>query len=102
MPRSIFSTPKIGPWAVVRSPSRRTAQQAMPVSNGKSVRGRPCPMANEREGASDIGRAAYEVVAIRHGAGNDRTQHIVVVKVGESLFLADQLIDCSGAGTHRL
>jgi hypothetical protein len=58
-------------------------------------------MANEREGASDIGRAEYEIVAIRNGAGNGRTHHIVAVKVGESLFLADQIIDWIGAGTHR-
>jgi hypothetical protein len=45
--------------------------------------------------------ADYEIVAVRLGAGNGRTQHIDAVKVGESLFLADQIIDWIGGGTHR-
>src|SRR3546814_12961428 len=80
MRRSIFSTPRKNPWAVVRWPSRREARRATHVSNGKSVRNRPCrgrPMANERERAGDKGRAEYEIIAIRNGTGNGRTHHIV-------------------------
>src|SRR3546814_6832665 len=58
-------------------------------------------MANERERAGDKGRAEYEIIAIRNGTGNGRTHHIVAVKVGGSLFLADQIIGWISAGTHR-
>ncbi|MBB6427726.1 hypothetical protein [Sphingopyxis sp. JAI128] len=43
----------------------------------------------------------YEIVAVREGAGNGRTHHIAAVKVGESLFLADQIVHWINAGTHR-
>lgn len=45
--------------------------------------------------------ADYEITAVRAGAGNKRPHHIDAVKVGGSLFLADQIIDWIGAGTHR-
>jgi len=45
--------------------------------------------------------ADYEIVAVREGAGNGRTHHIAAVKVGDSLFLADQIVDWINAGTHR-
>ncbi|MBE1529768.1 hypothetical protein GGC65_004224 [Sphingopyxis sp. OAS728] len=45
--------------------------------------------------------ADYEIVAVREGAGNGRTHHIAAVKVGESLFLADQIVDWINAGTYR-
>lgn len=37
--------------------------------------------------------ADYEIIAVREGTGNGRTHHIAAVKVGESLFLADQIVD---------
>src|SRR3546814_14850827 len=80
MRRSSFSTPRINPWAVVRLPSRRKARRATHVSNGKSVRNRPCrgrPMANESERAGAKGRAEYEIIAIRNGTGNGGTHAIV-------------------------
>jgi len=45
--------------------------------------------------------ADYEIIAVREGAGNGRTHHIAAVKVGESLFLTDQIVDWINAGTHR-
>lgn len=45
--------------------------------------------------------ADYEIIAVRENSGSGRTHHIAAVKVGESLFLADQIIDWIGAGTHR-
>lgn len=45
--------------------------------------------------------AEYEIVAVRIGTGNGRTHHIAAVKVGESLFLADQIVDWINARTHR-
>src|SRR3546814_18286329 len=45
--------------------------------------------------------AEYEIIAIRNGTGNGRTHHIVAVKVGGSLSLADQIIGWISAGTHR-
>lgn len=45
--------------------------------------------------------ADYEIIAVREGAGNGRTHHIAAVKVGESLFLTDQIVDWIIAGTHR-
>lgn len=45
--------------------------------------------------------ADYEIIAVREGTGNGRTHHIAAVKVGESLFLADQIVDWINAGTHR-
>lgn len=44
--------------------------------------------------------ADYEIVAVRQTIGNGRTHHIDAVKIGESLFLADQIIDWIRAGTH--
>ncbi|WP_286749165.1 hypothetical protein [Sphingopyxis sp. SCN 67-31] len=37
--------------------------------------------------------ADYEIIAVREGTGNGRTHYIAAVKVGESLFLADQIVD---------
>jgi hypothetical protein len=45
--------------------------------------------------------ADYEIIAVREGAGNGRTHHIAAVKVGDSLFLTDQIVDWISAGTHR-
>lgn len=45
--------------------------------------------------------ADYEIVAVRLVRGKRRTQHVDAVKVGESLFLADQIIDWIKDGTHR-
>jgi hypothetical protein len=45
--------------------------------------------------------ADYEIVAVREGAGSGRTHHIAAVKVGDSLFLTDQIVDWISAGTHR-
>lgn len=45
--------------------------------------------------------ADYEIIAVRDGAGNGRTHHVAAVKVGESLFLADQIVDWINAGAHR-
>ena len=45
--------------------------------------------------------AVYEITAIRQSGSDGRTHHINAVKVGESLFLVDQIIDWISAGTHR-
>ncbi|ALH80963.1 hypothetical protein [Sphingopyxis macrogoltabida] len=45
--------------------------------------------------------ADHEIIAVREAASNGRTHHIAAVKVGESLFLADQIVDWITAGTHR-
>lgn len=45
--------------------------------------------------------ADYEIIAVREGAGNGRTHHIAAVKIGESLFLTDQIVEWINAGAHR-
>ena len=45
--------------------------------------------------------ADYEIIAVREGPGNGRTHHVAAVKVGQSLFLTDQIVDWIIAGTHH-
>ena len=43
----------------------------------------------------------YEITGIRQGGMDGRTHHIEAVKVGESLFLVDQIIDWTKDEVHR-
>lgn len=43
----------------------------------------------------------YEITAIRQSRDDGRTHHIDAVKVGDSLFLVDQIVDWIRAGAHR-
>lgn len=45
--------------------------------------------------------ADYEITGIRQGGIDGRTHHIEAVKVGESLFLVDQIIDWTKDEVHR-
>ena len=45
--------------------------------------------------------ADYEITGIRQGGMDGRTHHIEAVKVGESLFLVDQIIDWTKDEVHR-
>jgi hypothetical protein len=45
--------------------------------------------------------ADYEITGIRQGGIEGRTHHIEAVKVGESLFLVDQIIDWTKDEVHR-
>ncbi|WP_067184110.1 hypothetical protein [Sphingopyxis granuli] len=45
--------------------------------------------------------ADYEITGIRQGGMDGRTHHIAAVKVGESLFLVDQIIDWTKDEVHR-
>lgn len=45
--------------------------------------------------------ADYEIIAVRVGIGKGRSHRVDAVKIGESLFLADQIIGWISAGTHR-
>ncbi len=45
--------------------------------------------------------ADYEITGIRQGGIEGRTHHIEAVKVGESLFLVDQIIDWTKDEIHR-
>lgn len=44
--------------------------------------------------------ADYEIIAVRVGIGKGRSHRVDAVKIGESLFLADQIIGWISAGTH--
>ncbi|MBN8846436.1 MAG: DUF3892 domain-containing protein [Sphingomonadales bacterium] len=45
--------------------------------------------------------AAYEITAVRQRGSEGSTHLIDAVKVGNSLFLTDQIVDWIAAGTHR-
>ena len=45
--------------------------------------------------------ADYEITGIRQGGVDGRLHHIEAVKVGESLFLVDQIVDWIEGGVHR-
>lgn len=45
--------------------------------------------------------ADYEITGIRQGGVDGRLHHIEAVKVGESLFHVDQIIEWTRDGVHR-